>query len=276
MRKIYSDEIIESICKLIGEISFTLPSEVKNLIKNAYMKERKGLGKEYLKVILKNIEIAEKERIPVCQDTGMAVVFVEIGPGVIIDCGKYKSLENVINKGVEIGYKENYLRKSVVSPIERENTGTNTPAVIHIIPSEGDKFKMTVMEKGFGSENCSFLKMFSPGAKKEDIENFVLEVVKNAGPNPCPPVFIGLGIGGDFEKAAILSKMALIDLEKGSSRWEREILKKVNSLGIGPGGFGGNFTALGVKIKTFPTHIAGLPVAVNISCWAHRVKSVTL
>ena len=164
----------------------------------------------------------------------------------------------------------------MVSPIERENTGTNTPAVIHIIPSEGDKFKMTVMEKGFGSENCSFLKMFSPGAKKEDIENFVLQVVKNAGPNPCPPVFIGLGIGGDFEKAAILSKMALIDLEKGSSRWEREILKKVNSLGIGPGGFGGNFTALGVKIKTFPTHIAGLPVAVNISCWAHRVKSVTL
>jgi len=206
----------------------------------------------------------------------MAVVFIEIGPEIILNCGKYKNLENVINKGVEIGYKENYLRKSVVSPIERKNTETNTPAILHLIPAEGDRFKITVMAKGFGSENCSALKMFSPGVKREEIENFILQTVRNAGPNPCPPVFIGVGIGGDFEKAAILSKIALIEVEERNNKWEREILEKVNSLGIGPGGFGGKFTALSVKVKTFPTHIAGLPVAVNISCWAHRVKSITL
>lgn len=279
MKKLYSSEIIEKLSNLYMEINYKLSDEVKNFIKMAYEKEKQSLSRKYLKIILENIEIAEKEKLPVCQDTGMAVVFVEIGSEVKIETGKYRNLEEIINEAIKIGSEKGYLRKSVVTPVERENTKTNTPAVIHYLPAEGEKFKITVMAKGFGSENTSKIKMLNPSEGKKGIEKFIIETIKKADGLPCPPVFIGIGIGGTFEKCAILSKLALTKIGKKDSEyneWEKEIMEKINKLKIGAGGFGGDITALDIKILTFPTHIAGLPVAINISCWAHRTGSFEL
>ncbi len=276
MKKIYSDQIIEKISETIIEINYKLPKEVKNCIKIAYEKETEKYSKKYLEIILKNIEIAEKNRIPICQDTGLTIVFVEFGMDVKIEKGKYKNLDEIINQGIEIGSKKGFLRNSIVSAIERKNTGTNTPCVIYFFINDNDKLKFTIIAKGFGSENKSRIKMLNPSEGKKGIENFIIETVKKAGSFSCPPLFIGVGIGGSFEKAAVLSKYALSKIGREDSEyndWEKEILSKINKLKIGPAGFGGNITALDLKIETYPTHIAGLPVAVNLSCWAHRVGS---
>ncbi|HOM27576.1 MAG TPA: fumarate hydratase [bacterium] len=264
------------MCETIIEINYKLPEEVKKYIKIAYENEKEKYSRKYLEIILKNIEIAERERIPLCQDTGLAIIFAEIGINVKIEKGIYKDLTEIINKGVEKGSKKGFLRNSVVSAIERENTGNNTPCIIHYLVNEGDKLKFTIIAKGFGSENKSRLKMLNPSEGKMGIENFIIETVEKAGSSPCPPVFIGVGIGGSFEKAALLSKYALSKIGDENSKyrdWEKEILFKINKLKIGPSGFGGNVTALDLKIETYPTHIAGLPVAVNLCCWAHRMGS---
>jgi len=276
MKKIFSEEIIEKISETLIEINYKLPEEVKNYIKTAYKKEKEKYSKKYLEIILKNIEIAERNRIPVCQDTGLVIIFAEIGTNVKIETGKYRDITEIINKGIEKGSKKGFLRNSVVSAIERKNTGTNTPGVIHFILNNSDKLKFTIIAKGFGSENKSRIKMLNPSEGKEGIENFIIETVKIAGSLPCPPLFIGVGIGGSFEKAAFLSKYALCKIGNENSEyieWEKEILSKINGLKIGPSGFGGNITALDLKIETYPTHIAGLPVAVNLCCWAHRIGS---
>jgi fumarate hydratase subunit alpha len=275
MKSIYSEKIIEKIAEKIVEINYQLPEEVINKIKEAYFKEKEKYSKNYLKIILENIKVAKENKIPICQDTGLTIVFVEIGINVRIELGNYRNLDEIINKGIEKGSRKGYLRSSVVSPIERVNTKTNTPGVIHYLLSEGDKFKITIISKGFGSENVSRTKMLNPSEGKEGIEEFIIETVKNAGSLPCPPIFVGVGIGGSFEKSAILSKYALTKIGKNTEyrEWEDKIIKRINSLKIGAGGFGGDITALDLKIETFPTHIAGLPVSVNICCWAHRIGS---
>ena len=275
MKSIYSEKIIEKIAEKIVEINYQLPEEVVNKIKEAYFKEKEKYSKNYLKIILENIKVAKENKIPICQDTGLTIVFVEIGINVRIEPGNYRNLDEIINKGIEKGSKKGYLRSSVVSPIERVNTKTNTPGVIHYLLSEGDKFKITIISKGFGSENVSRTKMLNPSEGKEGIEEFIIETVKNAGSLPCPPIFVGVGIGGSFEKSAILSKYALTKIGKNTEyrEWEDKIIKRINSLKIGAGGFGGDITVLDLKIETFPTHIAGLPVSVNICCWAHRIGS---
>ncbi|MNO87120.1 L(+)-tartrate dehydratase subunit alpha [compost metagenome] len=230
--------------------------------------------------IIINSDIASKENMPMCQDTGMAVIFVELGQDIHIVGG---GLKEAINEGVRQGYSEGYLRKSVVKdPLTRVNTGDNTPAVIHIDVVDGDELKITIAPKGFGSENMSRIKMLKPSDGVEGVKEFVLETVKIAGPNPCPPIIVGVGIGGTFEKAAELSKKALLrSIEERNkdtyySDLENELITKINKLGIGPQGFGGKTTALGVNIETYPTHIAGLPVAVNISCHATRHAEIIL
>jgi len=275
MKSIYSEKIIEKIAEKIVEINYQLPEEVVNKIKEAYFKEKEKYSKNYLKIILENIKVAKENKIPICQDTGLTIVFVEIGINVRIEPGNYRNLDEIINKGIENGSKKGYLRSSVVSPIERVNTKTNTPGVIHYLLSEGDKFKITIISKGFGSENVSRTKMLNPSEGKEGIEEFIIETVKNAGSLPCPPIFVGVGIGGSFEKSAILSKYALTKIGENTEyrEWEDKIIKRINDLKIGPGGFGGDITVLDLKILTFPTHIAGLPVSVNICCWAHRIGS---
>ncbi|MCS7181051.1 MAG: fumarate hydratase, partial [bacterium] len=276
MKIIYSDEIIEKVKNTIIEINYKIPCEVKKYIKSAYEKEKEKYSKKYLKIILENIEIAERNKIPICQDTGLPVLFVEIGMDIKIEKGKYRNLDEIINMGIKEGSKNGYLRNSIVSPIERINTKTNTPAVIHYILNEGDKLKITIIAKGFGSENKSLIKMLNPNEGKKGIENFLIETVKKAGSLPCPPLFIGIGIGGSFEKSAILSKYALTKIGDETSEyrdWEIELINKINRLKIGPSGFGGNITVLDLKIETYPTHIAGLPVAINICCWAHRIGS---
>ncbi|MCX7917746.1 MAG: fumarate hydratase [bacterium] len=276
MKRIYSDEIIEKVKNTIIEINYKIPCEVKKYIKSAYEKEKEKYSKKYLKIILENIEIAERNKIPICQDTGLPVLFVEIGMDIKIEKGKYRNLDEIINMGIKEGSKNGYLRNSIVSPIERINTKTNTPAVIHYILNEGDKLKITIIAKGFGSENKSLIKMLNPNEGKKGIENFLIETVKKAGSLPCPPLFIGIGIGGSFEKSAILSKYALTKIGDETSEyrdWEIELINKINRLKIGPSGFGGNITVLDLKIETYPTHIAGLPVAINICCWAHRIGS---
>ena len=275
MKNIYSERIIEKVAEKIVEINYQLPEEVENKIVEAYHKEKEKYSKKYLKIILENIKIAKKNKIPICQDTGLPIVFVEIGTNVRIEFGKYKNLDEIINKGIEEGSKKGYLRSSIVTPIDRVNTKTNTPAVIHYFLTEGDKFKITIISKGFGSENTSRIKMLNPSDGRKGIEEFIIETIKMAGGLPCPPIFVGVGIGGSFEKSAILSKYALTKIGQKTdyNKWENKIIKRINDLRIGPGGFGGNITVLDLKIETFPTHIAGLPVSVNICCWAHRIGS---
>ncbi|MCF6466714.1 fumarate hydratase [Clostridium sp. Cult2] len=280
MRKIDCKEIIEAVKKACIEANRYLPEDVKLEIEKRYKEETWPMAKEILGKIGENIEIARKEKMALCQDTGMVTVFVEIGQEVHIING---SLEEAINEGVRQGYTEGYLRKSVVQdPLNRINTKDNTPAVINYNIIPGDKFKIIIAPKGFGSENMSQLKMLKPADGIEGVKDFVIKTVEDAGANPCPPIVVGVGIGGTFDKVASLAKKALVrplSKRNGNEYYrnlEEELLDEINKLGIGPQGFGGKTTALAVNIETYPTHIAGLPVAVNINCHVTRFKEVEL
>ena len=273
--------IEEKIAELFVSANQTLPESTCCAIRNAKCSERNQLAANVLSIMEDNIEAAKELEIPVCQDTGMAVVFLEIGQDVHFEGG---SLSEAINRGVERAYVDGKLRLSVVrDPLYgRKNTDNNTPAVIHTEIVLGDKVKIIALPKGFGSENMSAVKMFTPSAAEDDIIAFVTETVKRAGANPCPPVTLGVGIGGTFEKAALLSKKALtrelddINPDKNYAELEKKMLDEINKLDIGPQGFGGDTTALSVKIEKYPTHIAGLPVAVNVCCHVHRHLSVVI
>ena len=276
MREVSTDEITKNIKEMCIEANYILSDDVKNKIINSAAVENSEIGKKILSQLEENMQIAEREQIPICQDTGMAVVFIKIGQEVHITGG---SLEDAINQGVREGYTEGYLRKSVVKdPLIRENTKDNTPAIIHYEIIPGDKVEITVAPKGFGSENMSRVCMLKPADGIEGVKNAVIETVKLAGPNACPPVVVGVGIGGTFEKCALLAKKALTrDINSESSieyvaELENELLDEINNLNIGPGGLGGKITALGVNIETYPTHIAGLPVAINMCCHVNRHK----
>ena len=280
MKTINVNEIIKTVKELSIEANYYLPTDVKEAIEEAEKNEKWPIANNILNKILENSQIAAAEKMPICQDTGMACVFVDIGQDVHITGG---SLEEAINEGVRQGYAEGFLRKSVVKdPIHRVNTNDNTPALIYYNMVPGDKVKITVAPKGFGSENMSRIAMLKPSDGLEGVKNFVLETVRMAGPNPCPPIVIGVGIGGSFDKAAYLAKKALIrpvnenNTDEFYSNLEKELLEEVNKIGIGPQGFGGKTTALALNIETYPTHIAGLPVAVNINCHATRHKERVL
>lgn len=274
MRIIKTDTITANIKEMCIEANYQLSEDMKCSIHNAYDSERSFLGKQILSQLKENMEIAKTENIPICQDTGMAIVFVRLGQDVHVEG---IPLEQAINEGIREGYKEGYLRKSIVGdPLTRKNTNDNTPGVIHYEIILGDKMEITVAPKGFGSENMSRIYMLKPADGVEGVKNAVLETVKLAGPNACPPMIVGVGIGGDFEKCAILAKKALTrNINEHSNiehikNLEIELLDQINKLGIGPAGLGGTNTALGVNIETYPTHIAGLPVAVNICCHVNR------
>ncbi|MCQ2968592.1 MAG: fumarate hydratase [Clostridium sp.] len=280
MRIININEIIKTVKELSIEANYYLPNDIKEAIEKAEKNEKWPIANNILNKILENSNIAATENIPICQDTGMACVFVDIGQDVHITGG---SLEEAINEGVRQGYSEGFLRKSVVKdPLHRINTNDNTPALIYYNIVEGDKVKITVSPKGFGSENMSRIAMLKPSDGLDGVKNFVIETVKMAGPNPCPPIVIGVGIGGSFDKAAYLAKKALIrsineeNTNEFYNNLEKELLEEINKIGIGPQGFGGKTTALALNIETYPTHIAGLPVAVNINCHATRHKERVL
>lgn len=280
MRELNVGVITEAVRNLCIEANYYLGDDIKEALEISKKKETWKLAEDVLDKIIINSEIACKDEMPICQDTGMACVFMEIGQDVHLVGGK---LEDAINEGVRRGYEEGYLRKSVVGdPIERINTKDNTPAIIYYDILEGDKVKITLAPKGFGSENMSKIGMLKPSDGIEGVKKFILETVKASGPNPCPPMVIGVGIGGTFDKAAYLAKKALIrpiDIRNKNEFYkelEEELLEKVNKFGIGPQGFGGRTTALGLNIEVYPTHIAGLPVAVNINCHATRHKEIIL
>jgi fumarate hydratase subunit alpha len=273
IREVSCSLISKAIEEMCIEANLSLTDDVREKIVLAADTETGVIAKKILGQLVENMEIAKNEAIPICQDTGMAVVFMEIGQDVHLD----GSLTDAVNEGVRNGYEHGYLRKSVVEdPLIRVNTKDNTPAILHVSLVPGDKIKITVAPKGFGSENMSRVYMLKPADGEEGVKNAILDAVKQAGPNACPPMTVGVGIGGDFEMCAILAKKALTrDISKRSekphiARIEEEMLEKLNKTGIGPGGFGGDTTVLGVNIETYPTHIAGLPVAVNICCHVNR------
>lgn len=274
MRTIHTDEIIKNIKEMCIEANYTLTKDVAGAVETACEKEKAELGKKILKQLQENMNIAKEDQIPICQDTGMAVVFLKVGQDVHI---KGVNITDAINEGIRQGYAEGYLRKSVVKdPIIRENTKDNTPGIIHYEIVPGDKIDIIVAPKGFGSENMSRVCMLKPADGIEGVKNAVIETVKSAGPNACPPMVVGVGVGGTFEKCALLAKKALTrDLNQHSEisyikDLEIELKEKINQLGIGPAGLGGTTTAIGVNIETYPTHIAGLPVAINICCHVNR------
>lgn len=274
MREINTEDIIRNIKEMCIEANHYLSPDMVKVFNQARNNEKSPLGCQILDQLDENLKIAADDMIPICQDTGMAVVFIEIGQDVHV-IGE--NLEDAINEGVRRGYVEGFLRKSVVSdPIIRENTKDNTPAVIHYSIVPGDKIKITLAPKGFGSENMSRVFMLKPADGIEGVKDAVLTAVKDAGPNACPPMVVGVGVGGTFEKCAILAKKALARPADSSSdipyvkEMEEELLEKINKLGIGPGGLGGTQTALAVNVETYPTHIAGLPVAINICCHVNR------
>ncbi len=274
MRTLHTDEITNTIREMCIEANLVLSDDVKEKILNARQIEESPLGTQILGQLEKNLEIAQIEKIPICQDTGMAVVFLEIGQDLHIEG---ISLEDAVNEGIRRGYKEGYLRSSVVSdPLIRVNTTDNTPGILHFTIVPGEQLKITVAPKGFGSENMSRIAMLKPSDGEEGIKQMVLDTVRIAGPNACPPIVVGVGIGGTFEKCALLAKKALTRSLKESSpiphiqKLEKELLEEINRMGIGPGGLGGRITALGVNIEIYPTHIAGLPEAVNLCCHVKR------
>lgn len=281
IRKIYAREITEAVKKLFIDCNYYIGDDITAALKNSLKTEKSPVGKSVLSQLLENNQIAANERIPLCQDTGMAVLFVEYGDKVAVEDG---SFEEAVMQGVRDAYDEGYLRKSVVSdPVfDRKNTGDNTPAIIHTRIVSGDKIKILAGGKGFGSENMSAIAMLTPSKGVDGVRQFVLDTVKKAGPNPCPPMVVGVGIGGTFEKAAQLAKKATlrsIDSQNEDERYatlEKELLESINKMGFGPAGLGGTTTALGVNIETYPTHIAGMPVAVNICCHAARHKSTVI
>lgn len=274
MKSIKVEEIIKNVKEMCIEANHYLTDDMKDALRESAEAEKAPLGKQILCQLEDNLKIASEDMIPICQDTGMAVIFMEVGQDVHIEGGL---LTDAVNEGVRQGYKEGFLRKSVVGdPIFRENTKDNTPAVIHYDIVEGDQIKITVAPKGFGSENMSRVFMLKPADGIEGVKDAILTAVKDAGPNACPPMVVGVGIGGTFEKCALLAKEALTrPINQHSSipyvcKMEKELLNKINKTGIGPGGLGGSTTALAVNINTYPTHIAGLPVAVNICCHVNR------
>ena len=274
MRTIAVDLVTDSIREMCIEANHFLSRDMRQALDNAAQAERSPLGRQILAQLQENLQIAGEDMIPICQDTGMTVVFIEVGQEVHFEGG---SLEEAIHEGVRRGYRDGYLRKSVVKdPLIRENTRDNTPAIIHYEIKPGDRVRITVAPKGFGSENMSRVFMLKPADGIEGVKNAILTAVKDAGPNACPPMVVGVGIGGTFEKCAIMAKQALTrEVGEHSSvpyvkEMEEELLATINGLGIGPGGLGGTTTALAVNINTYPTHIAGLPVAVNICCHVNR------
>lgn len=280
MRELDVSLITNAVAEAVTEINYTLSPDMRRVLSRARETESSALGREILGMLADNMDTAQKELIPICQDTGMAVIFAEVGQDVHFTGGGFT---DAVNEGVKKGYTEGYLRKSVVSdPLLRVNTNDNTPAILHTEIVDGDTVTLTVTSKGFGSENTSRLFMLKPADGAEGVKNAVLTAVKEAGPNACPPMVIGVGIGGDFEKCALMAKHALTrEAGKPSALphiadMEKELLDKINALGIGPAGLGGGTTALSVNIETFPTHIAGLPVAVNICCHVNRHKRVTI
>ena len=274
IREISCETITDIISQLCRDANYHLNSDIKKALDESILHEQGGTGRNVLRTITKNAELASEKEVAICQDTGMAIIFAEVGQDVHIIGG---SLEDAINEGVRQGYRDGYMRCSVVEdPLRRKNTGDNTPAIIYYNIVPGDSLKLTVMPKGFGSENMSAVKMLKPSDGEDGVKDFIIDTVKKAGPNPCPPIVVGVGIGGSMDKAALLSKKALsrgIDTrnpDKYYADMEEELLGKINALGIGPAGLGGVTTALGVNIETYPTHIAGLPVAVTISCHVTR------
>jgi len=279
MREIHVRNITEAIKELAVRANTDLGRDVLDALHKAVEMEESPIGKEILKNLIQNADIARREKIPICQDTGMAIVFVEMGQDVRIVGG---SLKEAIHEGVRRGYADGYLRKSICHPITRENTGDNTPAIIHFDIVTGDRFKMILAPKGFGGENMSRATMLAPSAGIEGVKNYVIERVKIAGPNPCPPTIVGVGIGGTLERAAFLAKKALfrplgsINPDTELAGLESKWLKEINRLGIGPQGLGGRTTSLGVHIDTAPCHIASISLAVNIQCHASRHKEAAL
>lgn len=280
MREIHTEQIIETIKKMCIEANLTLSKDMKEAVKNAEHTEKSPIGKKILGQLEENMEIAKKEQIPICQDTGMTTVFLSIGQDIHI---KGMNIEDAVNEGIRRGYEEGFLRKSVVNdPLIRENTKDNTPGIIHYEIISGKNIKITVAPKGFGSENMSRVYMLKPADGVEGVKKAVLETVLLAGPNACPPMVIGVGIGGNFEKCTFLAKKALTrNLNEHSNlshikKLEEELLEEINKTGIGPAGLGGKMTALGVNIETYPTHIAGLPVAINICCHVNRHISTVI
>ena len=281
MREINVNDIASNIKEMCIEANYFLEDDIKNSLFKAEKEETSEVGKSVLNQLHQNLDIAESEMIPICQDTGMAVVFLDIGQDVHFVGG---DLTDAVNRGVREGYEEGYLRKSVVEdPVERVNTKDNTPAIIHMNIVPGDKVKITVSPKGFGSENMSRIFMLKPSDGLDGIKKAIIETVREAGPNACPPFIVGVGIGGDFEKSAILAKRALtrgLDEESASpyrkpylDELEKELLEEINKIGLGPAGLGGRKTALGINIETYPTHIAGMPLAINMCCHVNRHKT---
>ena len=280
MRTIHTDEIAAAVRKLCIEANLALSPDLENTLRDSVLKEESPLGKEVLSDLCRNLDAAQELKVPVCQDTGMAVVFLEVGQDLHIEG---IALEDAVNEGVRRGYIDGLLRLSVVSdPMRRQNSGDNTPAIIHTRIVPGDGLRVTVAPKGFGSENMSAVRMFTPSATRDDVIDFVTDTVERAGSMPCPPVVVGVGIGGDFEYAAILAKKALcrpLNEQQPDEYYrtlERDMLTRVNALGVGPQGFGGTVTALAVNIEVFATHIAGLPVAVNMGCHVTRHRNAVL
>lgn len=280
MRLLSVKLITQAVRNLFIETNNILPEDIICAICDSQKKETDSLASSVLNTLISNVEAAKEMNVPICQDTGMAVVFLKIGQEVFFEDG---DLTDAINEGVRLAYIDGYLRKSVVAdPLNRTNTGDNTPAIIHTEIVSGDKVEITAAPKGFGSENMSGVKMLTPSAGREGVIEAVTDIVKSAGSNPCPPMVVGVGIGGDFEQAALMSKKALcrpLSVKNSNpfyAELEEELLQRINRLGIGPQGFGGNTTALGVNIEYGPTHIAGLPVAVNIGCHVTRHKTIIL
>jgi fumarate hydratase subunit alpha len=279
MREINISAITETVAELCIQACYNLSDDVIKLIEAAREREESPFGARILEQLLENIDASRRTQLPLCQDTGMAVVFLQIGQDVRITGG---SLEEAVNEGVRLGYRKGYMRKSVLDPLSRINTGDNTPAVLHLEMVQGEQLKIIVAPKGFGSENMSRLAMLKPSDGEDGIRSFVLDTVVNAGANPCPPIILGIGIGGTMEKAAYMSKKALLreagkpNPDPKTAALEQELLQAINDTGIGPQGLGGKTTALAVHIDTYPTHLAGLPVAVNIQCHSARHAKAVL
>jgi len=280
MRQINTEQITDTIEKLCIDANYNLGDDLISSLRGALEKEESPLGREVITQLLENAEIGKQEQVPVCQDTGFAIIFIEIGQDIMLTGG---NLQDAINEGVRRGYKNGLLRKSIVkNPIDRINTGDNTPAVIHTDIVPGDKLKITFDAKGGGCENMSRSAMLTPAQGREGVINFVVETVKTAGANPCPPIIVGVGLGGTFDYSTLLAKKAILrpvgsyNKDDTIAKLEIELLDKINKLGIGPQGLGGRITALAVQVETFPCHIASLPVAVNIECHSHRTKTVMI
>lgn len=279
MRKIHVEKIIETVKDLVIQANTELPEDVLSAFEKALRNEESPIGIQILKDLIENAHIANKEKVPICQDTGMAILFLEIGQEIQIIGG---DLHHALMEGVRQGYQDGYFRKSTLDPIERINFGDNTPPIVHIDIVPGDRLKISVMTKGFGGEMMSQVKLFAPFVGMEGVMDEIVKIISEAGANPCPPIIVGVGIGGNLEKAALIAKKSLLrkigerNPNPRIAQMEAELLKRINKLGIGPGGLGGRVTCLAIHIETFPTHIASIPLAVNIQCNAHRHKEIIL